>query len=161
MFDPPAVPFDLKVGSTLRSNDGGPQHTAGAQFADSIAVPGAAAVPVTLGPWTMFQLLERPAAARPSATRLAPTCASRPRRSLNISTVSSLFCGRRSMTRPLSLADLSIAKKIVVKRSGIREMLRSPSVLGGCFVRIVRMTDTAASEAARHWLRNGGVVSGR
>jgi hypothetical protein len=26
------------------SNDGGPQHSAGAQFADSIAVPGAAAV---------------------------------------------------------------------------------------------------------------------
>src|SRR5215212_4679653 len=114
MFDPPAVPFDLKVGSTLRSNDGGPQHTAGAQFADSIAVPGAAAVPVTLGPWTMFQLHERPAAARPSATRLAPTCASRPRRSLNISTVSSLFCGRRSMTRqPRDLIYLS-RKKIAL-----------------------------------------------
>jgi hypothetical protein len=39
---PTAVPFE--GGSTLSSNDGGPQHSAGAQFADSIAVPGAAAV---------------------------------------------------------------------------------------------------------------------
>jgi ferredoxin len=42
VFDPPAVA--LEGGSKLRSNDGGPQHSAGAQFADSIAVPGAAAV---------------------------------------------------------------------------------------------------------------------
>ena len=34
----------LEGGSTMMSNDGGPQHTAGAQFADSIAVPGVAAV---------------------------------------------------------------------------------------------------------------------
>ena len=32
------------------SNDGGPQHSAGAQFADSIAVPGAAAVCKLQGP---------------------------------------------------------------------------------------------------------------
>jgi hypothetical protein len=30
MFDPPAVP--LEGGTTLWSNDGGPQHSAGAQF---------------------------------------------------------------------------------------------------------------------------------
>jgi hypothetical protein len=34
----------LEGGSIMTSNDGGPQHSAGAQFADSIAVPGAAAV---------------------------------------------------------------------------------------------------------------------
>ena len=31
-------------GRRIANNDGGPQHTAGAQIADSIAVPGAAAV---------------------------------------------------------------------------------------------------------------------
>ena len=42
MSDPPAVPSG--VGVQFCFNDGGPQHTAGAQLADSIAVPGAAAV---------------------------------------------------------------------------------------------------------------------
>ena len=42
MFDPSGVPFE--GGSSLQLNDGGPQHSAGARFLDSIAVPGAAAV---------------------------------------------------------------------------------------------------------------------
>ena len=56
MFDPPAVPFE--GGSILWSIDGGSQHSAGAQFAGHIAVPGAAAVPITGVP-TIFQQLER------------------------------------------------------------------------------------------------------
>ena len=42
MCDPTAVP--IEGGSRLWCDDGGPQHSAGAQFADSIAAPGAAAV---------------------------------------------------------------------------------------------------------------------
>jgi hypothetical protein len=38
----------------VSSNDGGPQHSAGAQFADSIAAPGAADVPITGGLPTML-----------------------------------------------------------------------------------------------------------
>ena len=46
-------------------------------------------------------------------------------------------------------ADLSTAKKNLVLPVRYAGMLRLLPVLGRCFVKIVRMTDTAASEAAR------------
>jgi hypothetical protein len=50
---------------------------------------------------------------------------------------------------PVISPDLSIAEKISFRSSDIREILRRPPLLGRSFAKIVRMTDTAASEAAR------------
>jgi hypothetical protein len=62
---------------------------------------------------------------------------------------SAVFFSLSSVTRQLWRRDLSIARKKSLYPSGIREVLRLLPVSGRSFVKLLRMTDAAASEAAR------------